>query len=66
MIDSEGDPWYPGQARQLFDALTCDKTFLPFTAEEGAEDHCQVGSPLPSAQAPAYRTRSTTTLPPSS
>jgi len=39
-----------GQARQLFDALTCDKTFLNFTAAEGAEDHCQVGSPLLSAQ----------------
>jgi len=50
VVDSEGDRWYPGQARQLFDALTCDKTFLNFTAEEGAEDHCQVGSPLLSAQ----------------
>ena len=50
VIDSEADPWYPGQARQLFDALTCDKTFVSFTAEEGAEDHCQVGSPLLSAQ----------------
>jgi len=50
VVDSEGDPWFPGQARQLFDALTCDKTFLNFTAEEGAEDHCQVGSPLLSAQ----------------
>ncbi len=50
VIDSEGDLWYPGQARQLFDALTCDKTFLLFTADEGAEDHCQVGSPLLSAQ----------------
>ncbi|MGO8873369.1 MAG: alpha/beta hydrolase family protein, partial [Acidimicrobiales bacterium] len=43
VIDSEGDLWYQGQARQLFDALTCDKTFLLFTAEDGAEDHCQVG-----------------------
>ena len=50
VIDSEGDLWYSGQARQLFDALTCDKTFQLFTAEEGAEDHCQVGSPLLSAQ----------------
>ena len=50
VIDSEDDPWYPGQARQLFNELTCDKTFLLFTAEEGAGDHCQVGSPLLSAQ----------------
>jgi len=44
------DPWYPGQARQLFEALTCPKTFMVFTAEEGAEDHCQLGSPLLSGQ----------------
>ncbi len=50
VIDSEGDLWYQGQAKQLFEALTCDKTFLLFTAEEGAEDHCQVGSPLLSSQ----------------
>jgi len=50
VIDSAGDPWYPGQARQLYDTLTCDKTFQLFTAAEGAEDHCQVGSPLLSAQ----------------
>ena len=50
VIDSEDDPWYPEQARQLFDELTCDKTFLLFTAEEGAGDHCQVGSPALSAQ----------------
>jgi len=50
VCDSEADAWYPGQAQQLFDALTCEKTFLAFTADEGAEDHCQVGSPLLSAQ----------------
>jgi len=50
VVDSEGDLWYSGQARQLFDALTCEKTFLLFTAEEGAEDHCQVGSLQLSAQ----------------
>ncbi|MGO8872798.1 MAG: alpha/beta hydrolase family protein, partial [Acidimicrobiales bacterium] len=50
VIDSEGDLWYQGQARQLFDALTCEKSFQLFTVEEGAEDHCQVGSPLLSAQ----------------
>src|SRR5271167_181902 len=50
VIDSEGDLWYRGQARQLFDALNCEKSFQLFTAEEGAEDHCQVGSPLLSSQ----------------
>lgn len=50
VIDTEAEQAFKGQAKALFDALTCDKTFLLFTAEEGAEDHCQVGSPLLSAQ----------------
>jgi alpha-beta hydrolase superfamily lysophospholipase len=50
VIDTEAEQVFKGQAQALFDALTCDKTFLIFTAEEGAEDHCQVGSPLLSAQ----------------
>jgi alpha-beta hydrolase superfamily lysophospholipase len=33
-----------GQAKLLFDHLTCPKTFLEFTAEEGADLHCQVGA----------------------
>jgi len=28
----------------LFDHLTCPKTFLEFTVEEGADEHCQVGA----------------------
>ena len=36
----------PGEARKLYDALTCERTFMLFTHEEGAEDHCQVASPL--------------------
>lgn len=50
VIDTETEQAFKGQAKALFDALTCDKTFLLFTAEEGAEDHCQVASPLLSAQ----------------
>jgi len=29
---------------QLFYHLTCPKTFLEFTADEGADAHCQVGA----------------------
>ncbi len=50
VIDTEAERFFPGQAKALYDALTCEKTFLVFTAEEGAEDHCQVGSPLLSGQ----------------
>ena len=36
-------------ARQLFDHLTCPKTFLEFTADEGADAHCpgRRGAPGP-------------------
>jgi hypothetical protein len=30
----------------LYEALTCPKTFLRFTAEDGAEEHCQLGALL--------------------
>jgi dienelactone hydrolase len=33
-------------APQLVDALTCDKTYVQFTAAEGADDHCEVGARL--------------------
>jgi alpha-beta hydrolase superfamily lysophospholipase len=50
VADAEGERAFRGQARALYEALTCEKTFMRFTAEEGAEDHCQVGSPLLSGQ----------------
>ena len=43
VIDSENDKGLPGQAKQLYDALSCPKEFMLFTAEEGAGEHCQVG-----------------------
>jgi hypothetical protein len=33
-----------GQARQLFDHLTCARTMLTFTDAEGAGAHCEVGA----------------------
>ncbi|MDY6793890.1 MAG: alpha/beta fold hydrolase [Actinomycetota bacterium] len=50
VIDGEEEASFPGQAKKLYDALTCPKEFLLFTAEEGAGDHCQVGTPLLSQQ----------------
>ena len=50
VIDSENDFSFPGEAKKLYDALTCPKTWLLFTAEEGADDHCQVGAQLLSGQ----------------
>ena len=45
VIDVESENNFPGEARKLYDALTCPKTWLYFTEEEGAGDHCQTGSP---------------------
>lgn len=45
VIDVEHENSFPGEAKKLFDALVCPKTWLYFTEEEGAGDHCQTGSP---------------------
>ena len=44
ICDAASDLFFAGQARQLFDHLTCPKTFLEFTADEGADTHCHVGA----------------------
>jgi hypothetical protein len=44
ICDAASDLFFADQARQLFDHLTCPKTFLEFTADEGADAHCQVGA----------------------
>ncbi|OWK42023.1 alpha/beta hydrolase family protein [Fimbriiglobus ruber] len=45
VIDVEHEDNFPGEARKLYDALSCPKTWLFFSEEEGAGDHCQTGSP---------------------
>jgi alpha-beta hydrolase superfamily lysophospholipase len=44
VIDNEGDLFSHGQARQLFEALTCPKTFMLFTRGDMASSHCQMGA----------------------
>lgn len=46
VVDSEDDKELPGQARQLYAALTTPKDFMLFTREEGAGEHCQVGAAI--------------------
>src|SRR5215471_15215449 len=46
VCEAEGDHFFAGQPRMLYEALTCPKTLLRFTADEGAEEHCQVGALL--------------------
>jgi acetyl esterase/lipase len=40
---ADADP-IASQARQLFDALACSKTYCDFTSAEGAGDHCEAGA----------------------
>jgi len=44
VCDAASDLFLTGRAQQLFDHLTCRKTFLQCTAEEGADAHCQAGA----------------------
>jgi pimeloyl-ACP methyl ester carboxylesterase len=44
VCDGEGDLNSPGQAKKLYDALTCPKEFMLFTVDDAAEQHCQMGA----------------------
>ena len=46
VTDNETDRVSTGQGQQLFDALTCPKTFRRFTRAEGAEGHCEGMAPI--------------------
>lgn len=46
ITDPDHEQFWPGQSRQLYDALTCPKQLVPFTRQEGADWHCE-----PAAQA---------------
>ncbi|GAA3467264.1 alpha/beta hydrolase family protein [Nonomuraea roseola] len=41
ITDPEGEQFWPGQSRRLFDALTGPSELVAFTAAEGADQHCQ-------------------------
>jgi dienelactone hydrolase len=44
VCDAESDLFFKGQPQALYDHLTCRKTMVRFTAEEGAGAHCEVGA----------------------
>ena len=44
VLEAEQDDSFPGQPKKVFEALTCPKKHILFTAEEGAEEHCQCGA----------------------
>jgi len=41
IADPEDEQFWPGQPQEVYQALTCPKTIVQFTAEEGANWHCQ-------------------------
>jgi hypothetical protein len=41
VTDLENEWFWPGQPHQLYDALTCPKELVAFTAAEGADSHCE-------------------------
>jgi len=44
VCEAENDPFWQGQPRQLYDALTCPKAYLRFSSEDGAGEHCHAGA----------------------
>ena len=46
ICDAAADHAFAGQPHMLFDELRCPKTYLLFTAEDAAEDHCHAGATL--------------------
>jgi len=45
ITNPEAEQFFPGQPQELYDMLRCPKTLLDFTAEQGAQLHCEVSSP---------------------
>ena len=43
-MDSENEPLSNGQAKMLYEALSCPKDYILFTAKEGAGEHCEAGA----------------------
>ena len=41
ITDPEGEQFWPGQSRRLYDALPGPKVLAPFTKAEGADMHCE-------------------------
>jgi pimeloyl-ACP methyl ester carboxylesterase len=50
VLEAEKDDSFPGQPKKVYDALTSPKSYIKFTEEEGAEEHCQAGAPALSNQ----------------
>ncbi|MFF5447203.1 alpha/beta hydrolase family protein [Streptomyces sp. NPDC012888] len=45
VLDYEGEQFYPGQPRRMYDALTSPKDYMRLTAAQGAQLHCSPMAP---------------------
>ncbi|MCX4515869.1 alpha/beta hydrolase [Streptomyces sp. NBC_01619] len=45
VLDYEDEQFYPGQPKQMFDALTAPKDYVKLTAAQGAQLHCSPMAP---------------------
>ncbi|MDA5279412.1 alpha/beta hydrolase [Streptomyces sp. Isolate_45] len=45
VLDYDGEQFYPGQPRQLYDKLTSPKDYVKLTAAQGAQLHCSPMAP---------------------
>jgi pimeloyl-ACP methyl ester carboxylesterase len=50
VLEAEKDDSFPGQPKKVYDALTSPKSYIKFTEQQGAEEHCQAGAPALSNQ----------------
>jgi hypothetical protein len=41
VTDPEHEQFWPGQSRRLYEMLTSPRDLVRFTAEEGADGHCE-------------------------
>ncbi len=41
VLDPDHEQFWPGQSKQFFDALTCEKQLARFVTEDGADWHCE-------------------------
>lgn len=44
IMEADGDIFFAGQPQRVYDELKAPKRFARFTAEDGAENHCQSGA----------------------
>ncbi len=44
VMEAEGDIFFKGQPRRVYDGLQAPKHLLEFSSEDGAENHCQSGA----------------------